>query len=321
MQLVSLARNPVPSGAVSGTFPGYDGAPMRYAIWSATRGRRRGTVCLFHGRTEFIEKYFETVSDLRSRGFAVATMDWRGQGGSERPVGDPRKGHIGDFQEYDLDIRQFMREVVLPDCPPPYVALGHSMGSHIILRNIAGPSSWFERAVLVAPMMALHPSVAVLIPLLRVYSRLGRIFGMANAYVRGGSGDAGYSAEFDGNVLTSDFERFSRNRQIERTAPELLLGSPTLGWLNAALSSMAKLTNPEYSTKVRVPTLIFGAGEDRIVDTAATEKFAASLKSGTYVLIPDARHEILQENNDIRARFWATFDAYLDVKTDKPVFV
>ena len=63
MELFSLARNPVPSGAVVGTFPGYDGQPMRYARFEATRGPRRGTICLFHGFTEFIEKYFEMIAE------------------------------------------------------------------------------------------------------------------------------------------------------------------------------------------------------------------------------------------------------------------
>ena len=31
-----------------------------------------------------IEKYFEVVGELRRRGFAVAVLDWRGQGGSSR---------------------------------------------------------------------------------------------------------------------------------------------------------------------------------------------------------------------------------------------
>lgn len=322
MQLVSLARNPVPSGAIAGTFPGHDGRPLRFAIWGATRGPRRGTVCIFQGRTEFIEKYFETVSDLRRRGFAVAIMDWRGQGGSDRLVDDPRKGHISDFSEFDRDLRQFMREIVLPDCPPPYVALGHSMGSHIVLRNIAGPGSWFERAVLVAPMIGLHSDV-LRFPeaLIRVYARIGAATGMSTSYVYGGTAASGYSPDYEGNILTSDRERFSRNRQIERAAPKLLLGSPTVGWLNAALRSMRMVGDQDYPSRVRVPALIFGAGLDRIVSTAAAEKFAAALKVGTYILMPDAQHEILQENNDIRARFWATFDAYLDIGTDAPAFV
>src|ERR1700694_1956475 len=101
MELVSLAKNPVPSGATVGAFRGYDGAELRFARWDATRMPRRGTVCLFGGRTEFIEKYFEVIADLRRRGFAVATMDWRGQGGSGRMLRNPNKGHVGPLAEFD----------------------------------------------------------------------------------------------------------------------------------------------------------------------------------------------------------------------------
>ena len=52
---------------------------------------------MFPGRAEFIEKYFEVVRDARARGFAVAMLDWRGQGLSERALPNARKGHVHDF--------------------------------------------------------------------------------------------------------------------------------------------------------------------------------------------------------------------------------
>jgi len=142
MKLVALAKNPVPSGAVVGSFEGFDGGPMRYARWEPTRGPNRGTVCVFTGRGEFIEKYFEMVADLRRRGFEVAVMDWRGQGGSYRPLRNPRKAWVRDFSEYDRDLGCFMRQVVQADCPAPYYAVAHSMGGHILLRNAGEPTPW-----------------------------------------------------------------------------------------------------------------------------------------------------------------------------------
>ncbi len=50
MKLVALAKNPVPGGAVPGEFKTPDGARLRFVRWEATRGPRRGTVCLFGGR-------------------------------------------------------------------------------------------------------------------------------------------------------------------------------------------------------------------------------------------------------------------------------
>ena len=157
MDLVALAKNPAPSGATTGILKCPNGMRLRFARWEPTRGPRRGTVCLFHGRGEFIEKYFEVVADLRRRGFAVATMDWRGQGGSARLLRNTHKGHVRSFADYDQDLAHFMREIVLPDCQPPYVALAHSMGGNILLRNASLSGSWFSRMVLSAPMIDIAP--------------------------------------------------------------------------------------------------------------------------------------------------------------------
>ena len=125
MDLVSIPANPVPDDVVTGALKTRDGVNLRFARWHPPPGRK-GTVCIFQGRAEFIEKYFETVRELRSRGFAVATFDWRGQGRSQRKLDDARKGHVGDFSEYEQDLETFMKEVVLPDCPPPIFAIAHS---------------------------------------------------------------------------------------------------------------------------------------------------------------------------------------------------
>ena len=113
--------------------------PRRRDACALRAGRRRpgrkGTVCLFQGRAEFIEKYFETVRDLRARGFAVATFDWRGQGLSERALADRRKGHVARLLRIRPSTsRRSCSEVVLPDCPPPIFALGHSMGGAVLMR-------------------------------------------------------------------------------------------------------------------------------------------------------------------------------------------
>ncbi len=276
MELVSLARNPVPSGAVTGTFAGYDGGPIRFARFAATRGPRRGTVCVFPGRSEFIEKYFEVIADLRRRGYAVAIMDWRGQGGSCRPLAEHRKGHIGDFSEHDRDLACFMREIVLPDCPPPYVALAHSMGGNILLRNAGQAGSWFERMVLTSPMIALHPSQLGFPPwMVRIFAEVGCLSGFATRYVPGGAERPEATAIFEGNVLTTDRERFSRNRNLAEVASALTVGSPTIGWLRAAMRSMDMLSDPEYAVRISIPILFFIAGKDTIVLQSAAEDFAA----------------------------------------------
>ena len=157
MKLISIPANPVPDNAVTGMLKTPDGVSLRFARFAPPAGRR-GTVCIFPGRTEWIEKYFETVRDLRNRGFAVAMLDWRGQGLSDRALSDRLKGYVRSFSEFDIDLETFMREVVLPDCPPPIFALGHSMGAAVLIRAAQRGHRWFDRIVLSAPMIALGGS-------------------------------------------------------------------------------------------------------------------------------------------------------------------
>ncbi|HVZ51073.1 MAG TPA: alpha/beta hydrolase [Pseudolabrys sp.] len=308
MKLVSIPANPVPDHVVAGAIKTPDGVSLRFARFAPPAGRK-GTVLLLQGRAEFIEKYFETVRDLRARGFAVATFDWRGQGLSDRKLSDPYKGHVRNFAEYAIDLEAIMEQVVLPDCPPPIFALGHSMGGAIAIRACHDGSRWFERVVLSAPMIALPPT-----PLTRVagpLARAVRLLGRGSAYVPGGGPALIGSEEFIGNPLTSDPVRYARNVAVLQEEPALGLGSPTVAWADAALRAMKRFAEPGYSSHLRQPILMVAAGRDEIVSTAAIESFGSNLLAGRHLILPGAKHEILQEQDHYRDQFWAAFDAFV----------
>jgi lysophospholipase len=266
-------------------------------------------VVILQGRAEFIEKYFETVHDLRKRGFAVATFDWRGQGLSDRALSDRKKGHVGSFSEYASDLDAIMKQVVLPDCPPPIYALGHSMGAAIAIRGCHVGNRSFERLVLAAPMIALPPG-----PLTRVAGPLAgfmRLLGRGSGYVPTGNGRALASENFIGNLLTSDPVRFARNAAVLEEAPDLSLGAPTVSWAVAAMRVMKQFAVPSYAGGIRQPILMVAAGRDELVSTPAIEIFGMNLLAGHHLILSGSRHEILQEQDHYRGQFWAAFDAFV----------
>lgn len=310
MELVGIARNPVPNGAVPGSFVARDGVKIRYALWPRTADKRLGTVCLFGGRGEFIEKYFETITDLRRRGFAVATMDWRGQGGSDRLLKNARKGHVEDFADFDNDLRQFMAEIVLPDCPAPFYGMAHSMGGHILLRSALTKVCWFDRIMLCAPMIDILPEMTRA-PFLRLFIEAQVLLGLGDLYVPGGKPEAWELKALEKSLLTSDPLRHDRIRDILKAAPWLSVGSPTIGWLNAAARSIMQINAFGFASAIRVPLLIIAAGNDTVVSTRTIERFSAQVKTCRFLVIAGARHEILQERDELRDQFWAAFDAYV----------
>jgi lysophospholipase len=308
MKLISIPANPVPDDVVTGMLKTPDGVSLRFARF-APPGGRRGTVCILPGRTEWIEKYFETVRDLRSRGFAVAILDWRGQGLSDRALGDRHKGHVGSFAEFDIDLETFMNEVVLPDCPPPIFALAHSMGATVLIRAVYRGQRWFDRMVLSAPMLGIAFLNSMTIAGMIV--RAMRFGGFGSMYVPGRYPGVLDLRPFVGNILTTDPVRFARNAAVLEAEPALGLGGPTVAWCDAAFRAMRAIADPTYPARIRQPILIVGAGRDAIASNQAIEDFATLLRAGSHLVINGAQHELLMEQDRFRTQFWAAFDAFV----------
>ena len=74
MDIVGTPKNPIPLGASTGYIEVRKGIRLRFASWQSVLRERRGTVCIFPGRAEFIEKYFEVVGELRRRGYSDLTL-------------------------------------------------------------------------------------------------------------------------------------------------------------------------------------------------------------------------------------------------------
>lgn len=310
MDLIATTDNPIPAGADTGFFAGVGNLPIRYAVWRPRNQQLKGTVCLFNGRGECIEKYFETISDLMKRKFAVATLDWRGQGGSGRMLPNPRKGFVDSFKDYDADMTTFMHQTVLPDCPAPYFGIGHSTGAHILLRAARTRSAWFERMVLVSPLIELGPR---LLPQPSVYllAEALTFMGFGAAYIPGGGDSPLESTPLGKSLLTTDPARHARNAKIVEEAPQLALGSPTIQWVFAACRSMAELARPDFPNAIKIPLIMFAGSAERVVSIRAMERLAHQLRTGSLLLINGARHEILMERDPIRNEFWAAFDAFV----------
>lgn len=307
-QLFAHPDYPVPGHGKAWFAKTRDGAQLRFASWRPTVKPMRGTILLVQGRAEFIERYSETIVELRRRGFHVISFDWRGQGGSQRFVRRRRKGHVGWLRHYEHDLALAlaqMRETL----PEPYFVLAHSMGAALCLDAARGDALPVSRLVALAPMLGLsmieRPDMA------RRLASLLFWLGLGKSFVPGGGDTAIATKPFEGNRLTSDPARYARNSALSAGAPHLCIGDPTIAWVRTAFQLMARLNAPSAAREIRVPTLVIAAGQDPIVSTPAIERFAARLKTGAALVLPTARHEILMESHEIRAQFWAAFDAFI----------
>lgn len=308
LDLVSTPQNPLSPGARLYALNAADGATLRMARFSPS-APPRATVALFQGRAEFIEKYFETIGELLARGFEVVTVDWRGQGGSERELQNWRKGHIDDFAQYQRDLDAFLAQMTMLACPKPWFALAHSMGGAILLENAHDGGAQFSRLVVTAPMIDIYglrfPQGS------RILANTLDMLGLGAMFIPGGGEASLVELQFTGNKLTSDPRRLARNAGVLAQEPRLGIGDPTVGWANAAFRQMERFDDPDYPRRWRTPTLLIASGRDELVSTPAIERFAQRLDIATLITIPGARHEVMMERDELRALFWAAFDAFI----------
>lgn len=298
----------MPSGGAFATFAADDGAELRYALWP--RDNARGTVILQGGFTEFIEKHFESTQDLLERGFAVAAMDWRSQGLSQRTLANSQKIHATSFRRYADDLAEFQDRIVGPNLPGPYVILAHSMGGHITLRYLHNRPPAIRAAVLSAPM------VDIALPerlrwLIGAIVNAGVSLGFDEAYAPGAKDYGPWKQQFKGNKLTSDPVRFQDVHALIAANPALASGGGTYGWLKAALRSATLFNDRAYLDGFRTPICLVQAGDDGIVSNAAQDRFAERVASCELHRIDGARHELLKERDELRDQFWAIFDEFV----------
>lgn len=311
--LLDLEDNRRPAGARVGFLQTSDNVRLRYGLWDKARGAQKGTICLVQGRTEYIEKYYETIEEFRARGFGVASFDWRGQGGSERLIKNGTLGYVDSFADYVTDLKDFHSQILLPECTPPFYLVGHSMGGLVALMAAAEDPLMFDRVFLSAPMLAIpglsSQGMARFSEILS-FLGLGRL-SLARKADRPPSGE-----RFAGNPLTSDFARYMRVVHAYEARPDLTIASPTMRWSAAAFRAMVRAEDPSFALRMRVPVLMLAAARDEVVSTPAIERLGLSMRTGRHLVIPAARHELFQENDDIRAQVLAAFDAFITEQSE-----
>lgn len=313
LRLEPSPDNPVPQGAVLVGVVAADGVGLRAVCWQPHPGKARpgqGTVCFIPGWAASIEKYYETVEDLLHRGYAVATLDWRSQGHSQRPLANPRKVHAGDFADYDRDFEAFFEQAALRHCPPPYAVLAHSMGGLLTLRAARREPRRFSRIALASPMLGLG-AWGEATPLPRAIAglavRLG--FGQRGAPLQ--EPFAGDRMPFWLQRTTGDRRRFARSQALLRTVPLNAVGSTTFGWLNAAFAALDASRRPDFAPAIGLPVLLATGGRDVVVSAPAIAAMARALPDARHIRIAEAHHDVLVERDAVRGEFFAAFDAFM----------
>ena len=283
-----------------------DGLKIRVAHWTGTDVK--GTVLIFPGRTEYIEKYGDAAREFLSAGYATVAIDWRGQGLADRMSGDRRMGHVGKFTDYQKDVAAVLDHARALGLPEPFYMVAHSMGGCIGLRSLMEGMP-VKAAAFSAPMWGIGLSPIVR-PGAWVISSIAGILGKDDVFAPGQPAETYVLREkFELNTLTQDREMWDRLVAQMAKYPDLSLGGPSIRWLGESLREMLHLSS---RPSPKIPTVTFlGTAED-IVDPQRIKDRMAKWPDGTLHMINKGEHEVMLEIPESRSFVYATMIAHFD---------
>ena len=273
-----------------------DGVRVRVGHWPLEGAK--GTVLIFPGRTEYVEKYGRTAKDFAARGFASVAIDWRGQGIADRLLENRAIGHVDVFEDYQLDVKAMLSHVEKLNLPKPYFLLGHSMGGCIGLRSVYDGLP-VDGVAFSAPMWGIKMSPA-LRPIAWGLSSVSKPLGFSGVFAPGQQAETYVlRATPEDNTLTSDASAFEMLQAQLKAYPDLALGGPSLHWLNEALREMRALAQKPSPD---LPCITFLGSDEDIVDPHRIHDRMGRWDSGELVILDRGRHEVLMEVPPIRDR-------------------
>jgi lysophospholipase len=271
-----------------------DGTKIRLGVWG--KDGARGTILLFPGRTEYIEKYGHSAAEFATRGLATLTIDWRGQGLADRLLGDPLIGHVEHFPDYQKDVAAMMRAARALNLPRPYFLVAHSMGACIGLRAVMEGLA-VQAAAFTGPMWGIRIAPHMRLPA-QILSNWMPKFNQGHKLPYGTTAmPYVLEAPFENNMLTTDAQMYDMMRDQILAHSELQLGGPSYVWLREALAETCHLSERAAPS---LPCITFVGSNERIVDVPRIDARMQAWKGSALRVIEGGEHEILMETPALR---------------------
>ena len=286
-----------------------DGQRLRRMEWRhSSREKVRGHLLFAGGRGDFLEKYLETYAYWHRAGWDITAFDWRGQGLSR---GEQAPENPDSFDPFIDDLEALMADWrSAANNEGPFVAVGHSMGGHLLLRTLVERFPPLDAVVLIAPMLLVNsapvpdwlgPNFAEMMCLVGMRGK--PMWRTAKVLNRPGSQRQ--------RLLTGSRDRYEDELWWWEQQPDLRLGVPTWGWMRAAYRSSNASFTPEKLAQVHTPVLLLATEQDRLVSAAAISRIAKLLPKAELEMFEGAAHEILREEDSIRDKALERIDTFL----------
>ncbi len=291
----------------TGFFERVKGEAVYYEHYRAEGAK--GVIVISHGFTESIRKFTESIYYMLQAGFEVWGVDHRGHGHSFRANDNPLVVHVEHFEDYVLDLKYLTEHLVKPAAGElPLYLYCHSMGGCVGAWTIETYPELFRKAVLSSPMLGLSFG-KIPVPVAYAFASLK------------GRGEKGkeplapvteFPVETYEESASNSEPRFRYYYEKKLADPKLQTCAASTRWGKEAIRACRHVSAAGEIAKIRIPVLLFQAGEDTFVKNAAQDAFAAKAKTCELVKLPGLRHELYFNKGDGLREYWERIFAFYE---------
>lgn len=278
-----------------------DNVRLPYTFFKASpesliSGRPKATLVISHGLGESRPQWLDQIKTFIREGYDVYIYEHRGQAHADRPLPNPNKVHVKKFQDYELDLHEFINKVVKEKTEGPIYGVGFSLGGLVSTFNGIHHPEDLSALVTISPAYQIRTRQFP-VKLVKALVDFAVWLGYENEY-------SFFQKDFSEAKLkllqqhTHSADRWQALLKVLHLYPMTIPGSLTHGWLSQVLDANQRIQKD--IVHLEKPTLVIEASQDSLIDSNIVRKLALKHPWITHYEEPKAFHSIIHEVDSIR---------------------
>ncbi|WP_375645857.1 serine aminopeptidase domain-containing protein [Bartonella sp. TT29SHDZB] len=264
---------------------------IRFAITYPELEKSKGTIVILKSYANILEKYFLPINEISKRGFHTAIFDWFDQEKTSFKTRKQSRHYYFDINNDINDLYEFLKNIVCPNCPPPYSMLAYGIGGLIALSGLDLINHQFNKLLCVSPLFAPFGN---------------KTNGFQHKLTQ-------FLSDIGLGFIPARNEKKLKNMQLKHAQKVSFpfINPPTSLWMASVFNAIDSVKKNLLHGHLQIPTLFILANQKNIANNIEVRQLCQHTRLTENITITGAELDTIMVNEDYKKQFWAAFDAFI----------
>ncbi|WP_375665633.1 serine aminopeptidase domain-containing protein [Bartonella sp. TT121SHDZB] len=264
---------------------------IRFAITYPELEKSKGTIVILESYANILEKYFLPINEISKRGFHTAIFDWFDQEKTSFKTRKQSRHYYFDINNDINDLYEFLKNIVYPNCPPPYSMLAYGIGGLIALSGLDLINHQFNKLLCVSPLFTPFGN---------------KTNGFQHKLTQ-------FLSDIGLGFIPAKNKKKLKNMQLKHAqkVPFPSINPPTSLWMASVFNAIDSVKKNLLHGHLQIPTLFILANQKNIANNIEVRQLCQYTRLTENITITGAELDTIMVNEDYKKQFWAAFDAFI----------